>query len=199
MKLDPKFLVVSIGNPLPKYESLHSAGHFALNGLAKVLRHPPFRETSIGGQQYLVSQGSKYTLVQSPTLMNISGSFVSRIWKQMHKQHDAASLSLVVVHDELEKGLGVVNLVSWDRSPRGHNGMKSIKNSISQKAYPVSPLARIAIGIGRPSERDPESVARYVLAQIPSASRSILENEAPFGVAKRLAELEDEWRKEVEP
>ncbi|KAK0383907.1 hypothetical protein NLU13_7998 [Sarocladium strictum] len=198
MKWNPKFLIVSIGNPLPKYESLHSAGHFALNGLAKALPHPPFRETTIGGQQYLISQGPKYTLVQSPTLMNVSGGFVSRVWKQMLKQHDAESLSLVIVHDELERDLGVVKLVPWERSPRGHNGMKSIKNSVSQKSYPVSPLARIAVGIGRPRERDPDSVSRYVLAQISGAQQRVLEEEAPFEIIKRLSELEDEWRTAVE-
>jgi PTH1 family peptidyl-tRNA hydrolase len=198
MKWNPKFLVVSIGNPLPKYESLHSAGHFVLKGLVKTLRHPPFRETTIGGQQYLVSQGPKYTLVQSPTLMNVSGGFVSRLWKQMLKQHDASTLSLVIIHDELERELGVVKLVPWERSPRGHNGMKSVKNSIAQKAYPVSPLARIAVGIGRPHERDPDSVSRYVLAQISGAQQRVLEEEAPLEVARRLNELEEEWQMAVE-
>lgn len=194
MKWAPRFLVVSIGNPLPKYESLHSAGHFALNGLTKVLQHPPFREATIGNQQYLMSQGPTYTLVQSPTLMNVSGSFVSRVWRQMQKQHDPSTLALVIVHDELEKELGVVKLVPWERSPRGHNGMKSIKNSITEKGFPVSPLARIGVGIGRPVERDQASVSRYVLAQISGSQRKVLEENAPYEVAKRLKEMEDEWR-----
>jgi PTH1 family peptidyl-tRNA hydrolase len=130
--------------------------------------------------------------------MNISGGFVARVWKQMQQQHDPSSLSLVIVHDELEKELGVVNLISWERSPRGHNGMKSVKNSISQKAYPVSPLARIAVGIGRPKERDSDSVSRYVLAQISAAQRRVLEDEAPQEVAKRLTDLENEWRTAIQ-
>ncbi|RSM10089.1 hypothetical protein CEP52_003728 [Fusarium oligoseptatum] len=130
----PRFLVVSLGNPLPKYESLHSAGHFALNGLAKVLRYPSFREVTFGKQPCLVSQGPKYTLVQSPTLMNISGSFVARAWQDMVKQHDPSSLSLVIVHDELEKDLGIVRLTAWDRSHKGHNGIKKCQRvSITRK------------------------------------------------------------------
>lgn len=194
----PRFLVVSLGNPLPKYESLHSAGHFALNGLPTALRQPPFREMTMGKQTCLVSQGPKYTLIQSPTLMNVSGGFVARVWQEMIKQHPPESLSLVLVHDELEKDLGVVRLVPWDRSPRGHNGIKSVKNSLSQNKYPASPFVRIAVGIGRPQERDAATVSNYVLAKISAEKRNTLENEVSWQVAQRLVELEAEWRSEVQ-
>ncbi|KAI9155063.1 Peptidyl-tRNA hydrolase [Paramyrothecium foliicola] len=195
---NPRFLVVSLGNPLPKYESLHSAGHFALNGLAKVLRQPDFREVTLGKQTCRVSQGPKFTLVQSPTLMNVSGGFVARAWQETLRQHDAASLSLVIVHDELERDFGVVKLTAWDRSPRGHNGIKSVKNSLSQTKYPSSPFARIAIGIGRPEQRDAATVSRYVLSQISRDHREALEKNVPYEVARVLADLEKEWRMEFQ-
>ncbi|KAG5940978.1 hypothetical protein E4U53_007516 [Claviceps sorghi] len=194
----PRFLVVSLGNPLPKYESLHSAGHFALNGLPSVLHQPAFRETVVGKARCLVSQGPKYTLVQSPTLMNVSGPFVARAWQEMIKQHDASSLSLVLVHDELEKTFGDVRLTPWDRSPRGHNGIKSVKNSLSQNKYPVSPFVRIAIGIGRPVERDAATVSRYVLDRISLERRKVLEEVVPWELSRKLVELENEWRSELE-
>lgn len=195
---NPRFLVVSLGNPLPKYESLHSAGHFALNGLTKALQQQPLREANVARQSCMVSQGPKYTLVQSPTLMNISGPFVARAWQEAVKQHDASSLSLVIVHDELEKDLGVVKLVPWERSPRGHNGIKSVKASLSQNKFPTSPFVRIAVGIGRPDNRDAATVSSYVLDKISREKRRILEEVAPWDVAKGLIELEDEWRAEVD-
>ncbi|CAM1502682.1 Fc.00g074580.m01.CDS01 [Cosmosporella sp. VM-42] len=195
----PRFLVISLGNPLPKYESLHSAGHFALNGLAKVLRHPEFQQVTFGKQKCLISRGPKYTLIQSPTLMNVSGGFVVRAWQEMIKEHDPVSLSLVIVHDELEKDLGVVRLTAWDRSHKGHNGLKSVRGSVSQAKYPESPFCRIAVGIGRPKERDPATVSRYVLGQISGEQRRILEEEAPWKVAEKLVELENEWKTELEP
>ncbi|KYK57162.1 mitochondrial peptidyl-tRNA hydrolase [Drechmeria coniospora] len=196
---NPRFLVVSLGNPLPKYESLHSAGHFALNGLARVVGQPAFREVVLGRQACLTSRGPKYTLVQSPTLMNVSGPFVARAWQEMVKDsNSAASLSLVIVHDELERELGDVKLVSWDRSPRGHNGVKSVKKSLSQGRYPLSPFARIAVGIGRPEQRDAATVSRYVLDKISEEQRRVLEEVAPADVAERLVELEAEWRSEVQ-
>jgi len=198
MMFKPRFLVVSLGNPLPKYESLHSAGHFALNGLPSVLHQPSFREMSMGKGRCLVSQGPKYTLVQSPTLMNVSGPFVARAWHEMIKQHDASTLSLVLLHDELEKTFGDVRLTPWDRSPRGHNGIKSVKNSLSQNSYPVSPFVRIAIGIGRPVERDAATVSRYVLDRISLEQRKVLEEVVPWELSRKLVELENEWRTELQ-
>lgn len=194
---NPRFLVVSLGNPLPKYSSLHSAGHYCLRGLAPALGHPSFHETKLGKQHCLVSQGTKYTLVQCPTLMNISGPFVARAWAEMIKQHDPASLSLVIVHDELERDFGQVKLVPWDRSHRGHNGIKSVKSLLSQKKYPESPFARIAVGIGRPKERDAATVSQYVLAPISLQTESDLEGKAALDVRRELQNLEDEWRIEL--
>ncbi|EJP61848.1 Peptidyl-tRNA hydrolase [Beauveria bassiana] len=197
-KFNPKFLIISLGNPLPEYSSLHSAGHFALRGLAKTLRQSSIQSGKLGKLSCLVSQGPKYTLVQSPTLMNISGPFVAKAWQEMLKQHDAASLSLVVLHDELEKALGEAALVAWDRSPRGHNGIKSVKKAVSEARYPQSPLVRIAVGIDRPLARDPESVARYVLEPISAAKQRILEEEVPWEVKTALEQLEVEWKSQVD-
>ncbi|KAM3471309.1 hypothetical protein MY5147_005893 [Beauveria neobassiana] len=196
-KFNPKFLIISLGNPLPEYSSLHSAGHFALRGLAKTLRQSSIQSGKLGKLSCLVSQGPKYTLVQSPTLMNISGPFVAKAWQEMLKQHDAASLSLVVLHDELEKALGEAALVAWDRSPRGHNGIKSVKKAVSEARYPQSPLVRIAVGIDRPLARDPESVARYVLEPISAAKQRVLEEEVPWEVKTALEQLEVEWKSQV--
>ncbi|OAA36186.1 mitochondrial peptidyl-tRNA hydrolase [Beauveria brongniartii RCEF 3172] len=197
-KFNPKFLIISLGNPLPEYSSLHSAGHFALRGLAKTLRQSSIQSGKLGKLSCLVSQGPKYTLVQSPTLMNISGPFVAKAWQEMLKQHDAASLSLVVLHDELEKALGEAALVAWDRSPRGHNGIKSVKKAVSEVRYPQSPLVRIAVGIDRPLARDPESVARYVLEPISATKQRVLEEEVPWEVKTALERLEVEWRSQVD-
>ncbi|KAL7809485.1 peptidyl-tRNA hydrolase [Trichoderma gracile] len=195
---NPRFLIISLGNPLPKYESLHSAGHFVLNGLTKALHQPAFREVTLGRQSCMVSQGPKYTLVQSPTYMNVSGGFVASAWQETVRKYGAESLSLVIVHDELEKDFGVVKMLPWDRSPRGHNGVKSVRGSVSPKKYPESPFARIAVGIGRPEARDAATVSRYVLHKISREHRTALEEEAPWDVVKCLLDLEKQWREDVQ-
>lgn len=190
---NPHFLVVSLGNPLPEYASLHSAGHFVLNGLTKTLQQPAFSETRLGKKRCKVSQGPKYTLVQSPTLMNVSGPFVNKAWQELLRQHEPESLGLVLVHDELEKAFGDVRIQPWERSHHGHNGIRSVKDSFRRDDFPQSPVVRIAVGIGRPESRSPGDVARYVLATIPQAKQRKLEGSISFAVAEKLQELEEEW------
>jgi PTH1 family peptidyl-tRNA hydrolase len=133
--------------------------------------------------------------------MNISGRFVARAWSDMVKQQDPSSLSLIIVHDELEAKKGTVSLRAWDRSPRGHNGVKDVKNKLSQDKYPTSPFVRIAVGIGRPSdgERDRGTVSDYVLERISNEERRVFEeDEVPRRVAEQLIQVEKEWKAELE-
>ena len=196
-----RFLVLSLGNPLPKYESLHSAGHIALNRLPQILGQPAFRQEKLGRVSCRISTGDKFTLIQSPTLMNVSGGFVDQIWKQMLSTHDASNLCLTVVHDELEKDLGIVNLVQWDRSARGHNGMKDIFKRFHADQYrrEGSKLARISIGIGRPAARHSATVADYVLRPITEGEREVLQDKVPLELHKSLQKLDNHWSLAADP
>ncbi|PHH71156.1 hypothetical protein CDD80_5484 [Ophiocordyceps camponoti-rufipedis] len=195
---NPHFLVVSLGNPLPKYDTLHSAGHYVLKGLASALGHAPLRETRLGGLPVcFASNGAKHTLMQSPVLMNTSGKFVADAWRHMCRQHRPDSLSLVLVHDELESADGVVSLLSWARSARGHRGVKDVHARLRQEAFPTSPLARIAVGIGRPEGRDNATVVDYVMSRISASSKRNLEGAFANEAANSLARLEDYWQAEL--
>ncbi|KAG6054593.1 hypothetical protein E4U17_000146 [Claviceps sp. LM77 group G4] len=196
----PRFLLISIGNPLPEYtNTLHSAGHIGLIGLQKTLQLPPFQTVKLTKKErYLMTEGPKYTLIQSPTYMNISGRFVAGIWRRMLTQHEPSNLSLVVVHDNIDRIIGDVRLTAWDLSPRGHNGILSVKNELSQGSFTQSPMLRMGIGVGRPVQRDPETVSNYVLSKMPFDKQKILEEEVPVLMAKKLLELEETWRKQVE-
>lgn len=193
--LSPHYLVISLGNPLPAYSTLHSAGHFVNRGLAKVFRQPEWRERRLGKSKTShISQGPKYTLVQSPTLMNLSGEFAFGAWRDMCQKHDVNTLSVVILHDELERNLGKVDLLPWNRGARGHNGVKDVQNSFRRRPCPTSTFCRISIGIGRPVERDPDTVVQYVMKQLSAETRGFLEEVVPFEVARRLAEHEEKWR-----
>ncbi|KAG6153643.1 hypothetical protein E4U11_002172 [Claviceps purpurea] len=196
----PRFILISIGNPLPEYtNTLHSAGHIGLIGLQKTLQLPPFQTTKFTKKEhYMMTEGPKYTLVQSPTYMNISGRFVAGIWRHMMTIHEPSNLSLVVVHDNIDRILGDVRLTAWDLSPRGHNGLVSVKAQLSQGSFPQSPMLRMGIGIGRPPQRDSETISNYVLSKMPSEKQKVLEQEVPVSMAKKLLELEQTWRKQVE-
>lgn len=77
-----------------------------------------------------------------------------------------AELGLVVVHDELEGAVGTVRVRPGTASAKGHNGLKSVGEAMRGMAY-----ARIGVGIGRPTSREPEVVARWCLRRMTEGER----------------------------
>ncbi|KAJ4301989.1 hypothetical protein N0V88_002120 [Collariella sp. IMI 366227] len=124
-----RMLVISLGNPGAMRTTYHSAGHMILESLPDhmPLGQSEFSSQRIGRQTALTSVGRRHTLVQSPTLMNVSGPWVARAYQDTLGEHGLApsELGVIVVHDDLEEALGVVKIREWTRSPRGHNGDKS--------------------------------------------------------------------------
>ena len=155
--------VASLGNPSPAYKNtLHSAGHTLLSSLQQRLAYPPFAKSRAHANG-LISQGEDLTLWQSPTLMNVSGPAVATAWGAFLRdipKLDRPTANLVVVHDELESALGRIK-VKRGGSAKGHNGLKSVTNSLGAVDY-----TKIGVGIGRPNSRDGEEVARYVLKRM---------------------------------
>lgn len=86
--------------------------------------------------------------------MNIAGKNV----KAAVNKYKIDKRRIVVLHDCLETKLGKVK-VGNTGSFKGHNGLKSI----SQELGGYKDFYRVRIGIGRPDERDPATVAAYVL------------------------------------
>ncbi|KAH7059092.1 hypothetical protein B0J12DRAFT_382767 [Macrophomina phaseolina] len=138
-KIVPLF-VASIGNPPPTYaHTLHSAGHTLLEAVRDLRAFPPWQKDRLYANGLVSRQaeagvsrnfswtlgllgGKKangpgerdlegeedWTLWQSPSLMNVSGKALAQAfgrWKRVH-----AEGQLVVVHDELERGLGKVSV-----------------------------------------------------------------------------------------
>ncbi|KAF3760373.1 peptidyl-tRNA hydrolase [Cryphonectria parasitica EP155] len=207
---DPHFLVVSLGNPPPYADSLHSAGHIALQSLQNLLQRdaadqPRFSSERLGKKATQASRGSRYTLLQCPTLMNVSGPWLARTWRealQQHRErHPGAPLGLVVVHDDLEEDTCVVKVRKWNRSHRGHNGLKSIM-SLMASSDPANLCAtrwaKISVGIGRPEGRDPATVADYVLKPLSRYQRDSLFEKSGPPVLAALREIESAWRSDAE-
>ncbi|TVY24108.1 Peptidyl-tRNA hydrolase [Lachnellula hyalina] len=136
-----RLLVCSIGNPAPYTNTLHSAGHNVLTSLAASLSYPSFQKSRDYGNG-LVSQGPEYTLWQSRSLMNISGAGVSAAWRTFQKHYGSGEqVGLVVVHDELELGMGEVKVKDGGASAKGHNGLKDIARYMKGQKW-------VRIGVG---------------------------------------------------
>ncbi|KAI0482509.1 peptidyl-tRNA hydrolase [Xylariaceae sp. FL0804] len=153
-----RLLVISLGNPAPYLDTLHSAGHHALAAVQKLLLpgdegeqsqpQPEFRRARHGGKPCLASASPGLTLLQSPTMMNNCGPWVARAWRealasqapapaQKGQQQQQERWGLVIVHDDLESPLGATRVREWRASHKGHNGMRSVLASLpAGKLFP---------------------------------------------------------------
>jgi PTH1 family peptidyl-tRNA hydrolase len=192
-----RVLVVSLGNPSPYLDTLHSAGHYALGAVQQLLSYdqPPFTSQRYGKKAVLASAGPRYIFLQSPTLMNVSGPWVAAAWKGVLADQglSPAELPLVVVHDDLEEDLGAVKIKQWKSSHRGHNGIKSINASLNIGQYPGALWTRLSLGIGRPEGRDKITVSDYVLRKMTRSEKSAIQEQGAPGIVKALMELEQKW------
>lgn len=206
---NPRFLVISLGNPPPHADSLHSAGHIALQSLQQRLNdgasshaQPKFASERVAKKATQTSRGPKYTLLQCPTLMNVSGPWVTKAWREVlaesKEQHPDRPLGLVIVHDDLEEDMCVVKVRKWDRSHRGHNGLKSIMAQMRQADHKDCKWAKVSLGIGRPEGRDHDTVSDYVLRPLSKYQRSTLSENSASPILAALHQIEAAWRSETD-
>lgn len=194
-----RILIISLGNPGEYRNTYHSAGHVALEALQKHLgrEQPSFSSSRIGRQATLASIGPRYSLLQSPATMNVSGPWVAKAYKEHLADLgflSPAEVGLVLVHDDLEEALGVVKTRDWKRSHRGHNGVKSVNGALQRPVGTKS--ARVSVGIGRPEARDKEAVSDFVLSKMSKQARGVVEGQGGRGLYEALMELETKWADE---
>ncbi|KAF8477398.1 peptidyl-tRNA hydrolase [Kalaharituber pfeilii] len=186
--------VCSIGNPAPLHNTRHSAGHIILNQLSPLLHSVPSRlaqDRMYGGLIAFDPDPDKtFTLFQCPTYMNVSGKAVSTAWKTFLRdclnEDERRRALLVVLHDEMEKGMGQVKLKRTG-SAGGHNGIESCIQSLGRKDF-----LRVGIGISRPASRLSADVAAYVLAKFTEREREILDDESLPKVVQMLKRISKE-------
>ena len=161
------WLVVGLGNPGPEYAgNRHNVGAMTVEELA--------RRDATGGRASFKAHkararvaevrlkvpGPKVVLAVPSTYMNVSGGPVAGLLKY----YDVPAERLVVIHDELDIDAGVVRLKKGG-GEGGHNGLRSISQSIGTKDY-----LRVRLGIGRPPGR--QDPADFVLKDFSKAERA---------------------------
>lgn len=158
--------IIGLGNPGEKYyKTRHSIGFRVLDELAirygtSWLENNNMLYTTITG----FTPSSSY-LIKPLTFMNSSGTVLPWLTKKGIKGDQ-----ILVIHDELEKSFGSC-AIRFSGSARGHNGLRSIINSIGQDFW------RLRFGIGRPL--DETSVGDFVLQPFNQQEETLLKTLIP--------------------
>lgn len=160
------WVVVGLGNPGPTYAGhRHNVGFMVAEVLAtrtgaRFAAPRGMRADIAEGRLGPIGPGSvKLVLVKSRSYMNETGGPVSKVLGYFGTPTDR----LIVIHDELDIGPGQLR-VKFGGGDNGHNGLKSIRRSLSTGDY-----YRIRIGVGRPPGR--QDPADFLLSNFAAAER----------------------------
>lgn len=146
-----KFLIIGLGNVGDEYaHTRHNIGFDVVN--AFVQKHGgSFRVDRLAYVAEVKWKGKNFVCICPTTYMNLSGRAV-KYW--MEKEKVAAERMLVVV-DDIALPLSKLR-VRPGGSDAGHNGLKSLEESLGTNSYP-----RLRFGIGNDFPRGMQ--ADYVL------------------------------------
>jgi len=155
-------LIVGLGNPGKRYEKTrHNVGFLVLDALRDSLAQrnsfsewqlsKKFNAYTCGGTVH----GEKVILAKPLTFMNASGHAVQLIghFYKMTAEH------LLVVHDDKDLPLGEIKMQD-NRGHAGHNGVKSIIQSIKSQAF-----WRVRLGIKSTNEKKMSNTSKFVLGK----------------------------------
>lgn len=158
-------LVVGLGNPGPEYaETRHNVGVRVVELLAGRAGGGRFSRHKSNADVLEGRLADRRAVLAVPrTFMNVSGGPVAGLLRY----YGVAPADLVVLHDDLDLGFGVVRLKQGG-GEGGHNGLRSISAAIGTKDY-----LRVRFGIGRPPGR--QDPAEFVLKRFSGAERKELE------------------------
>jgi PTH1 family peptidyl-tRNA hydrolase len=161
-----KFLIVGLGNIGSEYDGTrHNIGFQVVDFLAQ--KHSALFQTGrLADVSYCKIKGKMLVLIKPTTFMNLSGRAV-KYWLD---KENIAPENLLVILDDLAIPLSKLRLRPAG-SDGGHNGLKSIQESLGSANY-----ARLRFGIGAiyPKGRQVEFVlGKWDEAEIPVVKRKV--------------------------
>ena len=171
MNTDVK-IIVGLGNPGRQFHyTRHNIGFLIVDALVDKYGASWHAKGSVEYAE-IVIHDKKIMLIKPQTFINNSGKVLPALLK-----HGITIHNVLVVHDELEKPFGVVDVKNGG-SHRGHNGLRSIISLCG------ADFVRVRCGIGRPENK--EDVADYVLSNFTEDKHAVEEE-----VQKAVKIIED--------
>ena len=166
------WMIVGLGNPGKDYEKTrHNVGFRSTDLLAGLLKTRIDRLKFKALTRMVNYNGMKVLLVQPQTYMNLSGAAVSALATYYKVKPER----ILVIFDDISLPVGRIR-IRKDGSAGGHNGIKSIIQSLGTDQFP-----RVKVGVGAKPHPDYD-LADWVLskfsAQEEKALAPALENAA---------------------
>lgn len=159
------WLIVGLGNPGKDYvRTRHNCGFRAIDLLAEKLGCKIDKAKFQGLYGQVVRDGKKLYLLKPQTYMNLSGRSVL----QMSAYYQIPPQRIIVIFDDISLPIGKLR-VRADGSAGGHNGIKSIIESLGSQDFP-----RVKIGVGAKPHPE-QDLADWVLSSFSALEEKALE------------------------
>lgn len=159
------WLIVGLGNPGKEYaRTRHNCGFRAVDLLADKLGCKIDKGKFQGLYGQKVVDGKKLFLLKPQTYMNLSGRSVL----QLSAYFNIPPQRIIVIFDDISLSTGRLR-VRGDGSAGGHNGIKSIIESLGSQDFP-----RVKIGVGAKPNAE-QDLADWVLSTFSSLEEKALE------------------------
>ena len=149
------WMIVGLGNPGREYEKTrHNVGFRVTDLLSDQLRTKIDRVKFKAMTRLINYNGKKVLLVQPQTYMNASGAAVSALATYYKVKPER----ILVIFDDISLPVGRIR-IRKDGSAGGHNGIKSIIQSLGTDQFP-----RVKVGVGAKPHPDFD-LADWVLSR----------------------------------
>ena len=149
------WMIVGLGNPGKEYEKTrHNVGFRSTDLLAGLLKTKIDRLKFKALTRMVNYNGMKVLLVQPQTYMNLSGAAVSALATYYKVKPER----ILVIFDDISLPVGRIR-IRKDGSAGGHNGIKSIIQSLGTDQFP-----RVKVGVGAKPHPDYD-LADWVLSK----------------------------------
>ena len=159
------WLIVGLGNPGKDYtRTRHNCGFRAIDLLADALGCKIDKAKFQGLYGQVTHNGKKLFLLKPQTYMNLSGRSVL----QLSAYYNIPSQRIIVMFDDISLQPGKLR-VRADGSAGGHNGIKSIIESLGSQDFP-----RVKIGVGAKPHPE-QDLADWVLSSFSALEEKALE------------------------
>lgn len=146
-----KYLIAGLGNIGDEYAGTrHNIGFAVADALAGDVKFKQDRHAFVAEVKF---KGRILVLIKPTTYMNLSGKAV-QYWMQAEK---ISAENLIVITDDIALPFGTIR-IKGKGSDGGHNGLKSIQESIGTTEYP-----RLRFGVGNEFSKGRQS--DYVLGK----------------------------------